>query len=428
MADEKEFIILDDEASDSIVNTSENTEDGHIQKKAKLQSGSANVNNSRKVPTIAEELAMNRQGKPSSLSPILVPSGSSRDEINSESSTQSTARNEDVIKAKQLPISSLISGSQKSEKDFPQPSMSVYKHGPKSEPSLAVTGSTTKFKIKSLIKNKSPANIRRSISSTADKSTSSPISTPQRNNIENPSNEIAETPKSAKIRKINKTGSTIKKNDDGPKSTVKRDIGSSATPKLKSPKRFTQSAAKSVSILEAFEKKGGSSNIKPSIVLDIKLKLNDKKCKTAEDKQVEFNFQNLVEEKYHVDKTGSIPKKNLMNNLLQKGSRSESNLDDEFLNSSEEEDDFEDDEPSHIPVKPTVPIMGKKPHPSKGKSLIGKYDIEDPFIDDTELLWEEQRASTRDGFFVFFGLLVEKEEPQADQKPATARRGGVRQK
>lgn len=50
----------------------------------------------------------------------------------------------------------------------------------------------------------------------------------------------------------------------------------------------------------------------------------------------------------------------------------------------------------------------KKSHPMKGKSQIGKYDFEDPFIDDSELQWEEQRVSTNDGFFVFFGPLIEK--------------------
>lgn len=50
----------------------------------------------------------------------------------------------------------------------------------------------------------------------------------------------------------------------------------------------------------------------------------------------------------------------------------------------------------------------KKAHPMKGKSQIGKYDMEDPFIDDSEMAWDEQRAATKDGFFVFFGPLVEK--------------------
>ncbi|KAI0463917.1 hypothetical protein LJB42_002926 [Komagataella kurtzmanii] len=38
---------------------------------------------------------------------------------------------------------------------------------------------------------------------------------------------------------------------------------------------------------------------------------------------------------------------------------------------------------------------------------IGKYDIMDPFIDDSELQFEEERAATKDGFFVYYGPLIE---------------------
>ena len=65
----------------------------------------------------------------------------------------------------------------------------------------------------------------------------------------------------------------------------------------------------------------------------------------------------------------------------------------------------------------------KRPHPMKGKSLIGKYDIDDPFIDDSELLWEEQRALAEDGFFVFFGPLVASSESLSPE--AGSRSGGA---
>lgn len=71
----------------------------------------------------------------------------------------------------------------------------------------------------------------------------------------------------------------------------------------------------------------------------------------------------------------------------------------------------------------------KKSHPNKGKSLIGKYDTEDPFIDDTELLWEEQRAATKDGFFVYFGPLIEKGHyASLERADGTMKRGGVKNK
>lgn len=42
-----------------------------------------------------------------------------------------------------------------------------------------------------------------------------------------------------------------------------------------------------------------------------------------------------------------------------------------------------------------------------------QYDVEDDFVDDSELLWEAQAAASRDGFFVYSGPLV----PEAE-KPA----------
>ena len=34
------------------------------------------------------------------------------------------------------------------------------------------------------------------------------------------------------------------------------------------------------------------------------------------------------------------------------------------------------------------------------------YDVDDDFVDDTEMAWEEQAAVSKDGFFVYSGLLV----------------------
>lgn len=45
-----------------------------------------------------------------------------------------------------------------------------------------------------------------------------------------------------------------------------------------------------------------------------------------------------------------------------------------------------------------------------------QYDKEDPFVDDTELAWEEQAAASKDGFFVYSGPLVpEGEKPQVER-------------
>ncbi|KAK6497735.1 hypothetical protein TWF481_012138 [Arthrobotrys musiformis] len=55
--------------------------------------------------------------------------------------------------------------------------------------------------------------------------------------------------------------------------------------------------------------------------------------------------------------------------------------------------------------------------PKKRKRRVDEYyDANDPFIDDSEMLWEEQAAASKDGFFVYSGPLVpEGERPQIER-------------
>lgn len=46
-------------------------------------------------------------------------------------------------------------------------------------------------------------------------------------------------------------------------------------------------------------------------------------------------------------------------------------------------------------------------HEIKMNRKVGKYDYEDPFIDDEELQWEEEITSTKEGFFVYWGPLAD---------------------
>jgi hypothetical protein len=65
---------------------------------------------------------------------------------------------------------------------------------------------------------------------------------------------------------------------------------------------------------------------------------------------------------------------------------------------------------------------GQEKPKSRGK-VEGKYDLNDPFIDDSEMLWEEQAASTKDGFFVYSGPLVQAGElPQIERADGTIKR------
>ena len=47
----------------------------------------------------------------------------------------------------------------------------------------------------------------------------------------------------------------------------------------------------------------------------------------------------------------------------------------------------------------------KKRAPPRRKK-VEEYDREDPFVDDTELAWQEHAAASKDGFFVFSGPLI----------------------
>ena len=51
------------------------------------------------------------------------------------------------------------------------------------------------------------------------------------------------------------------------------------------------------------------------------------------------------------------------------------------------------------------------------------YDKEDDFIDDTELVWEQQALMAKDGFFVYSGPLVTEDKPAVERADGTAKRG-----
>ncbi|KHO01059.1 Histone promoter control 2 (HPC2) [Metarhizium album ARSEF 1941] len=58
---------------------------------------------------------------------------------------------------------------------------------------------------------------------------------------------------------------------------------------------------------------------------------------------------------------------------------------------------------------PDAPVKPKK----KRNFKEDQYDVDDDFVDDSELLWEAQAAASRDGFFVYSGPLVPEVEKPA---------------
>jgi hypothetical protein len=103
----------------------------------------------------------------------------------------------------------------------------------------------------------------------------------------------------------------------------------------------------------------------------------------------------------------------------------------DILNDADE-NDLDDDEADDIDLMAdsggqasTQKPSAAATQPAKNRGRVeGKYDLADPFIDDSELLWEEQAASTKDGFFVYSGPLVQEgEHPQIERADGTIKRG-----
>ena len=55
-----------------------------------------------------------------------------------------------------------------------------------------------------------------------------------------------------------------------------------------------------------------------------------------------------------------------------------------------------------------------------------QYDVDDDFVDDSEMLWEAQAAASRDGFFVYSGPLVPEVEKPKEERPKRGRGRGSR--
>lgn len=111
-------------------------------------------------------------------------------------------------------------------------------------------------------------------------------------------------------------------------------------------------------------------------------------------------------------------------------------IDDEDDAMEEDDDDIVVDDKALAPPAPATPQQKKKKdqelteeqlvkqHEAKMNRKVGKYDFEDPFIDDEELQWEEEITSTKEGFFVYWGPLVDDRSVGA----ASAKKGGTKKK
>ena len=93
--------------------------------------------------------------------------------------------------------------------------------------------------------------------------------------------------------------------------------------------------------------------------------------------------------------------------ILDTGSDSEAEDDDAGPTSDKNEDAGETED------------GGKKKTPVKRRrrqNVADKYDVEDPFIDDSEALMEQVAAASKDGFFVYSGPLIAEGERRENRQ------------
>lgn len=90
----------------------------------------------------------------------------------------------------------------------------------------------------------------------------------------------------------------------------------------------------------------------------------------------------------------------------------------------DDDDDMEGSDLEDAPKKTAPPPQNEElteeqlvhQHEVRMNRKVGKYDYEDPFIDDVELQMEEEIFSTKEGFFVYWGPLVEEKATVSKKK------------
>lgn len=178
----------------------------------------------------------------------------------------------------------------------------------------------------------------------------------------------------------------------------------SSSPNLRGVKDALPSLPDSSNPLDFGKAAPGSEQESVSIVLHIPLNGETNKY---------VNFMQMAEERYgwdalhpraaaHRDRKARIAA--AASALAQSGSGRESG--------EEMSEDVSDGEASGVGGL----TSGAEAKPAKKKRTFkeDEYDKDDDFVDDSEMLWEEQAAASRDGFFVYSGPLV----PE-DTKPPT---------
>ncbi|WEJ96836.1 HIR complex subunit [Yamadazyma tenuis] len=181
--------------------------------------------------------------------------------------------------------------------------------------------------------------------------------------------------------------------------------------KPKEPERSTNN------ILEPPEKK--EKKDLPIIALNIPL-IDPKNPKFGQS-EVVVNVLKLAEDKYgwsvvHPEAKSAI---DTMDDLIDDDDDNDNDNDNDNENENEDDENEEEERKKDESKKEENKKEDSKKeenlseeqlvrrHEAKMARKVGKYDFEDPFIDDDELQWEEKISSTKEGFFVYWGPLIE---------------------
>lgn len=175
------------------------------------------------------------------------------------------------------------------------------------------------------------------------------------------------------------------------------------------------------SILDFGKAEPGSEFIAPSIVLNIPLNGETNKY---------INFMRMAEEQYGWEALHPRQAEHKARKARIAAASAALAQADSSREGDEMSVDESDNEDSNVEMGgtsgPDKPADGK-PVKKKRHFKEDEYDKDDDFVDDSELLWEEQAAASRDGFFVYSGPLVpEVEKPEAGRGDAPKRGRGSR--
>lgn len=155
-------------------------------------------------------------------------------------------------------------------------------------------------------------------------------------------------------------------------------------------------------------------------IIALNIPLLDPKAPLPGQAEVVVNVLKLAEEKYGW-------------NTIHPNAKSAIDLMDEILDDDDDGADEDDDDELQVVDEKGNALPKKKnneelteeqlmrQHETRMNRKVGKYDYEDPFIDDEELQWEEEITTTKEGFFVYWGPLVEDRSSSTNTKKGSTK-------